>query len=525
MRFHRLVLASCVVSAVALSACGAQPQGEGEGEAVASTASAVSIQKSYPRKIYVHVMPWFQVGGQHWSMNARNPDSGVASWYVPMIGEYNSNDGNVIEYQLLTMKYAGIDGVLIDWPGLNGGYDRPQNKANSDAIIGRTAQFGMEFGVCYEDQYADSVDAAKADMVYVRDNFFSKPNHIKVNGANALLVFGPQKFKNAGDWSNILSVFSSKPQFFPLWYNDSAGANATGKFAWIAQNGLKGVSDFDSGLDGVDHGLKIPVIYPGFNPFYAAGGWPGPTWKVSYGLTQDNVEGGDTMSSSFELGKYAGEPLQIATWNDYGEGTMIEPSTQGKAGAGFGYRFLMQLQKSVGAVYTDAELKIVKMLYDQRKQFGASKQADLDTASTALANLDVAKACTILGCTAPVHAGGGGATGAGGATSAGGAPGSAGAPSNHGGAPQAGGGAPASGGSTGSPGGASSAAGSPPAGGGASASAGSANGAGTDDGGGMSGIGSCSVRAAGSTAPAPTALLFAVGALAVGALRRRRERH
>jgi hypothetical protein len=45
------------------------------------------------------------------------------------------------------MKYAAIDGLLIDWPGLNGGYDRPQNKANSDAIIARTASFGLEFGV------------------------------------------------------------------------------------------------------------------------------------------------------------------------------------------------------------------------------------------------------------------------------------------------------------------------------------------------------------------------------------------
>jgi hypothetical protein len=33
-------------------------------------------------------------------------------------------------------------------------------------------------------------------------------------------------------------------------------------------------------LDGVNHGLTIPVLYPGFNPFYAQGGWPGPTSYV-----------------------------------------------------------------------------------------------------------------------------------------------------------------------------------------------------------------------------------------------------
>jgi MYXO-CTERM domain-containing protein len=85
----------------------------------------------------------------------------------------------------------------------------------------------------------------------------------------------------------------------------------------------------------------------------------------------------------------------------------------------------------VGAVYTEAELKIVKQLFDQRRQFGASKQAALDQASAALARLDVAAACGILGCAAPVHPGTGGAdgsmmgtggrTGVGGSSDAGGA--------------------------------------------------------------------------------------------------------
>src|ERR1043165_7752757 len=117
------------------------------------------------------------------------------------------------------MKYSGIDGVLVDWPGLATANDLPQNKANADAIINGTAAFGLEFGVVYEDQYAASVAAATNDMAYVRDNFFSKPNHIKVNGVPAMLVFGPQKFLNAADWTTILSAFPTNPAFFALWYN------------------------------------------------------------------------------------------------------------------------------------------------------------------------------------------------------------------------------------------------------------------------------------------------------------------
>ncbi len=435
MRSHRPLFALLFgsVAAAAVNGCDADRATESDYRSVAQP---VSIQKTYTRKIFVHMMPWFQVGGQHWSMNSRNSATGIASWYSPMIGEYSSDNGDV--------------------------------------------------------------DAARADMTYVRDNFFSKPNHMKVSGKPALMVFGPQKFRNPGDWTNILSVFPTKPTFFALWYNDTAGSNADGKFAWIAQNGLKGVNDFDNGLDGVNHGLTIPVLYPGFNSYYANGGWAGPTWKISYTLKADNTEGGDTFQSTFEMGKYGGDPLQIATWNDYGEGTMVEPTNQ------FQYKFLTTLQRSVGAVYTDAELKIVKMLFDQRKQFGASKQAQLDQASTALANLDVATACGILGCTAPVHDGAGGAAGAGGATGSGGSRAGSGGVSGAGGATAGTGGSSGTAGKPGGPGG---------------AGPGNGGGAGT----GVTGHASAGCSVLSPIETRPSGPLIAAAALALAACRRRRR--
>ncbi|HTA88104.1 MAG TPA: hypothetical protein VK745_00960 [Polyangiaceae bacterium] len=522
MRFDRLLSALGLLSAAALTACGAGSAPDGDTKSVSQP--VVAVTKSFTRKIYVHMMPWFEVGGQHWSMNARNPATGVASYYSPMIGEYSSNDGNVIEYQLLTMKYAGIDGVLIDWPGLNGSNDLPQNKANTDAIIARTAEFGLSFGVVYEDQYGASVAAAQNDMSYVRDNFFNKPNAIQVNNLPAIMVFGPQKFVNASDWSTILSVFPTNPMFFSLWYNNDAGANADGHFAWVDQNALKGVSDFDTQVDGADEGWRVPIIYPGFNPYYAAGGWPGPTWKISYTLNQDNTEGGNTFASTFALGQYAGDPIQIATWNDYGEGTMIEPTNQ------LQYQFLTTLQQSVGLVYTDAELKIVKMLFDQRRATNGSNAAQLDKASTALANLDLATACSILGCTVPVHTGTTGGGGSGGTSGSAGGSSATGGTSARGGAPSSAGSSSASGGHAGSGTTTGSGAGASAAGATSSGNAGSTSKAGASNVSGDSGpvedssnSGSCAVGVAGAARPRSSAWLFALGALAFAASRRRRH--
>src|SRR4051812_3369253 len=134
------LVATCGALALLASACAMAPVEP--GESVASERQA--LQKSDPRKIYVHLMPWFETPGFHWDMVGRH--------YNPQIGPYHSGDSKVIEYQLLLMKYAGIDGVIVDWPGRSSMYpDLPVNAENADQIIAQTAKFGIEFAVCFED--------------------------------------------------------------------------------------------------------------------------------------------------------------------------------------------------------------------------------------------------------------------------------------------------------------------------------------------------------------------------------------
>jgi len=42
----------------------------------------------------------------------------IASWYYPLIGPYDSSDPAVLEYHVLLMKLAGVDGVIVDWYGI-----------------------------------------------------------------------------------------------------------------------------------------------------------------------------------------------------------------------------------------------------------------------------------------------------------------------------------------------------------------------------------------------------------------------
>ncbi len=92
-------------------------------------------------------------------MATKNPDkivdcSGkreIASYYYPDIDLYSSGDSWLIDYQIQLIKYAGIDGVLIDWPGTARAFDYPKNAQNCMNFINKLEVAGLEFAIVYED--------------------------------------------------------------------------------------------------------------------------------------------------------------------------------------------------------------------------------------------------------------------------------------------------------------------------------------------------------------------------------------
>jgi hypothetical protein len=358
----------------------------------------VAVPKTSSTKVYVHMMPWFETPtssgkwGQHWTMANQDPNivdstgrRQIASYYYPLIGPYASGDHDVIEYQLLLMKYAGVDGVLIDWSSTVKAWDFPKNVKNAEAIIALTAAVGLEFGVVYEDHNVglaqaqgfvqDVIAQGKADLGYLQNNYFTQPNYIKVGSAPLVLDFGPQTFTMQSQWDQILAPLSQQPFLVPLWYHSNlAGTHANAEFAWV-------YSDFTTGLmhfyQTHPFSLFFGVAYPGFNPFYAAGGWAGPNYQLPY-------NGTGTFSQTFDLAVGSGALyVQLCTWNDYGEGTMIEPTRE------FGYGFLTTLQQKLGVTFGQNAFDLINMLYNDRKTYAgnAAKQAQLDQAFGDLVSL------------------------------------------------------------------------------------------------------------------------------------------
>jgi hypothetical protein len=388
----------------------------------------VDVAKENPMKVYMHYMPWFETPqtlggsnwGYHWKFNNRNPNvvdatgkRQIASHYYPKIGPYASRDPDVIEYHMLLMKYAGVDGVLIDWYGVQGtNGDIPQLLTSSNAIVDESDDFGLDFGVVLEDRFTrthtdgpPSIPRAQANVEYLRDNYFNRTNYIRAGQDQdpLMLVFGPITFQTESQWTQILSVANQDVEFMTLWYESAeGGANADGEYAWIYEeenldNHLAHQSNFYR-FRAPNIGTEATAFYPGFNDYYQEGGVGNVVpFEIPHnaGGTLDALI--DQYETFEETNPNVIDFVQLATFNDFGEGTMFEPTVE------TGYEYLKRIQEYTGVSYGEAELELIYRLYVARKEYGnnAAIDAQLEEVSQLLGALQVAEATELLNSVAP----------------------------------------------------------------------------------------------------------------------------
>ena len=342
------------------------------------------VQKTNPKPVYMHIMPWFDAPGTlgannwgwHWKMNTQDPNiivdaatgkRQIASHYYPQTGPYDSSDPFIIDYQLLLMKLAGVDGIMIDWYGTAGNVpDIPSLLSNSNAIISRTAQSGLNFGLVIEDRFTGGdLSIQTNSMQYIKDNYFTKPNFARFGTDNAGLVgiFGPIAIQTEAGWNTIFSganLADNQIEFLQLnGQSSQVGKHSDGEYAWPYQDASRAHNVVTENFYQSAANLKtaMGIAYPGFNDFYAQGGAGSTLFYIP-------SNGTATLSQMFDLvNKYNSDVdiVQLATWNDYGEGTMFEPTFE------FGYTLLTRLQQYTGVSYTQNDLQQVYRHYNLRK--------------------------------------------------------------------------------------------------------------------------------------------------------------
>lgn len=361
-------------------------------------------------QILVHYMPWYASKdfsgrwGWHWTMNYFDPDTAdedgrrrIASHYYPLVGPYDSDDPDLLEYQVLLMKYAGIDGVIVDWYGIKDHFDYAQVHRNTLHLVEYVKRAGLKFAVCYEDQTvrhmvnggaleeSEGVAHGKEVMRWLEEHWFADEAYVRVAGRPLLLVFGPQHFGDE-EWPALFEGLELRPYFYTL---NRVQGGADGAFGWPPVHGgdTTGPEEWRAylerlyAIDGRD--TAVGAAFPQFHDIYRQA-----ELHESYGYLDD--EGGSVFGETLERARRAGVRLiQAITWNDYGEGTVIEPTVE------YGYRYVEEVQRFKGVPYGPDDLRLSVLLYELRK-WGAEDSA-------LQARLDEAAAFMYQGETEPAH--------------------------------------------------------------------------------------------------------------------------
>jgi hypothetical protein len=342
--------------------------------------------------LMAHYMPWYQTSdvsglwGWHWTMDYflpsiqdENGRRDIASFVYPLTGPYDSSDDALLEYQVLLMKFSGIDGVIVDWYGMEDFWDYGMLNAATHKLFTYIGKTGLLFSICYEDQTVkhmvdndhvqtkDAYTHGQDVMRYLQATWFTKESYLRTAGQPVLFVFGPQYFTNASDWEKLFSVLDPKPAFITLDKHTPAAGLASYPWPpmWAGQDGVLKQETLEDYLTvfyekAGEKDYLFAGAFPGFKDIYAEAGIASETRYL-------DPRDGETFRYTLQLAlDQHPEVIQLITWNDYGETTGIEPTEE------FGYTYLEMVQEARRATdpdftFTAEDLRLPLHLFNLRK--------------------------------------------------------------------------------------------------------------------------------------------------------------
>lgn len=246
---------------------------------------------------------------------------------------YISDTQAQVHAQVQDMISRGIAGAIADWYGVSNASIENATTLLRNEAEASSGQF--QFAIM-EDQGALAAAAKSngcdvtaqliSDLGYIASQYESSSAYIRVNGRPVVYFFDVDAFYI--DWPRVLSSVPGNPLVLLRGTNGFTRSTSDGGYSWvnIQQSNpfnpeLNSQDSFFQAAQQAPQRLAVGTAYKGFNDTLASWGTNrvidqncGQTWLQSFS------EAGKFYSTSNQL-----PALQIATWNDYEEGTTIEP--------------------------------------------------------------------------------------------------------------------------------------------------------------------------------------------------------
>ncbi len=228
--------------------------------------------------------------------------------YTPSLGFYDSSDEATIRTQIELADRAHIDAFITSWWGPGHHTDDPLPTLLSTTVASDSPDPEMKWAIYYEAEgYGDPTPAEiSADLAYLASRYFSHPAYLRVDGDPVVFVYSDggdgadmtERWRNAetrfgSDLYTVLKVFSG--------YREVGQQPDSWHYYGPAAAYVELPPDSTS-------------ISPGF--WFAA---QSPRLGRAPALFRQDVQTMNNSGAAWQL---------ITTWNEWGEGTSIEPAVE-----------------------------------------------------------------------------------------------------------------------------------------------------------------------------------------------------
>jgi hypothetical protein len=320
------------------------------------TGVAATDRRDANARVLMHYMPWFKAEAagdgrsvwDHWQWFGKgrkhDPDDvlpngrrDIASVYYPLIGPYDSRNPAVIEYHLLTAKAAGIEGLVADWYG-------PEDYTDVvfAEVVKAAERYGLSVALCLEEKTffpgyatvqsrAEVMDVMARQVRYVLDHYAVSPAYLRRDGRPVFFIFnGHEKGSLGNHWlspEEVEQVQQGLGDDAPMLVRGQADPAFAGVvkagYGWCG-NAAYRESFYRGGRALKDEGrltCLVGPVCPGFDDS-GVNGW-------GRGARIDDRRGTREYEEYWEdVLRHQPDAVQIVTWNDFQEGTSIEPAEE-----------------------------------------------------------------------------------------------------------------------------------------------------------------------------------------------------
>lgn len=311
------------------------------GTATPNLPAVTGPEPSY--KVAAFYYPWYanpQTDGQwiHWEETHFSPPQDISSDYFPLLGAYSSKDPAVVAQHMAWLRQAGIGVIIVSWWG------RGTHEDSAVPVILQMAErYGVKVAFHIEPYSGRTADNLVEDIKYLYRQYGSSPAFFRSSAATRYSpAAGPKGMffvwciEFAGDcgkqavqadyWQKAMDEIHALPE-------GALVIACTTQGSWVRDGHFDGLYNYITLHVDQDGGfawagslppdsLYIPSVIPGNSARRV--GYP----ETTYVPRLDGATYADQWTAALGTG-VAPELVTITSFNEWHEGSMIEPAAVG----------------------------------------------------------------------------------------------------------------------------------------------------------------------------------------------------